>query len=314
MLYARSPGGAGISAQRVARWRPQVEAAAKQAGVDPDRLEALVFLESAGREDAMAGDTEGAVGLTQILAETGQNLLGMHVDVAKSRRYTRRIRRQLVRGHLLKVQKLRAARAKVDQRFDPRAVAARHRALPDDGQGALQARGPGVRLVPHGHGQPAERPARLRQGHDVNYTQLYFDSTPSATPPPTRSSPRSATTPRTTGGSSAPPGDHAPQPRRRRRARAPRGRPDGQELRRGGAPPAGLDAALHHPGEAQAGVGRRADRRLPAEGARDRAAARRPHGRARRAADALPGPAARGARHRALHRRRGARDLEASRR
>ena len=101
MLYARSPGGAGITAQRVARWRPQVEAAAKQAGVDPDRLEALVFLESAGREDAMAGDTEGAVGLTQILAETGQNLLGMHVDVAKSRRYTRRIRRELVRGHLL---------------------------------------------------------------------------------------------------------------------------------------------------------------------------------------------------------------------
>jgi soluble lytic murein transglycosylase-like protein len=79
VLYARSPGGAGITAQRVARWRPQVEAAARQAGVDPDRLEALVFLESAGREDAMAGDTEGAVGLTQILAETGQNLLGMHV-------------------------------------------------------------------------------------------------------------------------------------------------------------------------------------------------------------------------------------------
>ena len=33
----------------------------------------------------MAGDTEGAVGLTQILAETGQNLLGMQVDVGAAR-------------------------------------------------------------------------------------------------------------------------------------------------------------------------------------------------------------------------------------
>ena len=81
VLYARSPGGALATAERVARWRPQVERAAKQAKVDPDMLEALVFLESAGREDAIASDTEGAVGLTQILAETGQNLLGMQVDV-----------------------------------------------------------------------------------------------------------------------------------------------------------------------------------------------------------------------------------------
>ena len=98
VLYARSPGGAGASAQRVARWRPQVEAAAEAAEVDPDRLEALVFLESAGREDAMAGDTEGAAGLTQILAETGQNLLGMRVDVARSRRYTRRCSRSSACG------------------------------------------------------------------------------------------------------------------------------------------------------------------------------------------------------------------------
>ena len=85
ILYARSPGGAAATAARVAAWRPQVEYAARRAGVDPDELEALVFLESAGREDAMAGGTEGAVGLTQILAETGQNLLGMRVDVARSR-------------------------------------------------------------------------------------------------------------------------------------------------------------------------------------------------------------------------------------
>ena len=91
VLYARSPGGATATAARVAHWRPQIEAAAKEAGVEPDLLEGLVFLESAGREDAMASDTEGAVGLTQILAETGQNLLGMHVDVERSARLTRRI-------------------------------------------------------------------------------------------------------------------------------------------------------------------------------------------------------------------------------
>ena len=49
LLYALSPGGAVASAERTARWRPLVERAAEQAGVDPDTLEGLVFLESAGR-------------------------------------------------------------------------------------------------------------------------------------------------------------------------------------------------------------------------------------------------------------------------
>ena len=82
MLYARSPGGArGDRRARRALAPAGRGRGAAQAGVDPDMLEALVFLESAGREDAIAGDTEGAVGLTQILAETGQNLLGMQIDV-----------------------------------------------------------------------------------------------------------------------------------------------------------------------------------------------------------------------------------------
>ena len=177
VLYARSPGGAGITAQRVARWRPQVEAAAKQAGVDPDRLEALVFLESAGREDAMAGDTEGAVGLTQILAETGQNLLGMHVDVAKSRRYTRRIRRALVRGHLLKVQRLRAARAKVDQRFDPQlSLLATARYLT---MAKARFKREDLAFVSYHMGMGNLQSVLRAYGKDdVSYTQLYFDSTP----------------------------------------------------------------------------------------------------------------------------------------
>src|SRR5690349_24919048 len=51
LLYERSPGGVALSAERTLRYRPLVERAARQAGVNPDRLEALVFLESAGRPD-----------------------------------------------------------------------------------------------------------------------------------------------------------------------------------------------------------------------------------------------------------------------
>ena len=45
--------------------------------MNPDLLEGLVFLESAGRPDARApGGIEGAAGLTQILAETGRTCSG----------------------------------------------------------------------------------------------------------------------------------------------------------------------------------------------------------------------------------------------
>jgi Family of unknown function (DUF5715) len=181
VLYARSPGGAGATAQRVAHWRPQIEAAAAEADVPPDELEALVFLESAGREDAMAGNTEGAVGLTQILAETGQNLLKMRIDVPRSRRYTRRIRRALLRGRLLEVERLRSARRKVDQRFDPaQALAGTARYLRlakarfhrDDMAFVSYHMGMGnLESVLRAYGaEPGDE--------DVSYTQVYFDSTP----------------------------------------------------------------------------------------------------------------------------------------
>ena len=86
LLYTLSPGGVAESAQRVGRWRPQIEAAAKVADVDPDTLEGLVFLESAGRDDAVTPNgVEGAVGLTQILSGTATDLLGMKVDTHAQR-------------------------------------------------------------------------------------------------------------------------------------------------------------------------------------------------------------------------------------
>ena len=101
LLYALSPGGVVASAERTDLRRAAVERAAEQAGVDADTLEGLVFLESAGRADARApGSLESAVGLTQILAETGRNLLGMRVDLEASRRYTQQLARAERRGRV----------------------------------------------------------------------------------------------------------------------------------------------------------------------------------------------------------------------
>ena len=120
VLYEKSPGGAVASARRVAAWRAQVERAAGKAGVDPDTLEGMVLLESAGDPNARAGDDlEGAVGLTQILAATATSLLGMRVDVEESERLTRRIRRVEERGERAKGRRLRDLRKTVDERFDP---------------------------------------------------------------------------------------------------------------------------------------------------------------------------------------------------
>src|SRR6185295_4945398 len=111
-LYALSPGGVVASAARTAQWRPLVDRAAATAHVDPDELEALVFLESAGRQDARApGGLDAAAGLTQILAETANNLLGMHVDVAASSRITRRLERAEERGQQRRAARWRRARA-----------------------------------------------------------------------------------------------------------------------------------------------------------------------------------------------------------
>src|SRR4051794_34145893 len=131
VLYAKSPGGAVASARRVAGWRPLVEAAARRHGVAPDDLEALVLLESAGRPEVCASnDLSGACGLTQILAGTATDLLGMHVDLTASKRLTKRLIRAERRGKTAAANRLRARRRAVDQRFVPgRAIDAAGRYL-----------------------------------------------------------------------------------------------------------------------------------------------------------------------------------------
>jgi transglycosylase-like protein with SLT domain len=176
VLYVKSPGGVPATARRVARWRPLVEATASKAGLDADTLEAIVFLESAGREDARASDDlRGAAGLTQILAETGRNLLGMRVDVAPSERLTRGI----LRGR--RVAARRALRRKLDERFDPaKALAgtaryltfARGRLGRDDLAVVSYHMGVGnLQRVLAAYGTPG-----------VPYAQLFFESSPLRNP------------------------------------------------------------------------------------------------------------------------------------
>ena len=120
VLYAKSPGGVLVAAERTAAYRPLVESATRGTGVDPDLLEAIVFLESGGRPEVIAGsDPANAAGLTQILAETGRNFLHMHVELAASRTLTRKIAAALHRGDEATVTRLRARRRRVDARFDP---------------------------------------------------------------------------------------------------------------------------------------------------------------------------------------------------
>ena len=179
VLYAKLPGGARESAERTARWRPRVEEAAATAGIDADELEGLVLLESAGRDDAIADPRlEGAVGLTQILAETGRNLLQMQVDPAAARRVSRSLRRAEAGGDAALIARLRARRMRADERFDPaKALAATARYL------LIAKRELGDRddlaVVSYHMGIGNLQNALRAYGDDgASYARLYFDSTP----------------------------------------------------------------------------------------------------------------------------------------
>lgn len=177
-LYRMVPGGAVASAARVTRFRPLIEEVAKQHGEDPDTLEALVYLESAGRPDAMASnDVAGAVGLTQILAETGTSMLGMKIDVKRSQTLTR----QINKGGRLEARR-RAERARIDPRFDPRqALEATARYL-DFARGQLGGRDDLAVASYHMGVGNLQNALRDYGKGDVPYVELYFGTDPLRTP------------------------------------------------------------------------------------------------------------------------------------
>jgi Transglycosylase SLT domain len=160
VLVEKSPGGVMATARRVARFRRQIQRAAASGPVDADTLEALVFLESAGRPYAQAGSLDGAAGLTQIVAQTATGLLGMHVDLKKAR-------------------KARTARAlqRADDRFVPaKALAATERYL-RFAKSTLKRTDLAVASYHMGVGN-LQRVLSRYGAADIPYAQLYFDSTP----------------------------------------------------------------------------------------------------------------------------------------
>ncbi len=179
VLFTASPGGAVATAARVARLRPLIDTATANSGIDPNMLEAVVFLESAGRPEAMAGnDPVVASGLTQILAQTGQSLLRMHIDLAASRKLTAQIIRASGNGQRALAARLERRRAAVDDRFNPpRALAATVRYL----QLAQRRFGrPDLAIESYhmGIGNLQHVLDLYDGGKPVSYTQLYFDTAP----------------------------------------------------------------------------------------------------------------------------------------
>ena len=191
LLYADSPGGAPATARRVAALQAPIQAAAAGAHVDPGLLEAIVFLESAGRSEVVAGsDPAAAAGVTQIVAETGRSLLGMHIDLRASRRLTKQIAAAQKRHDSGLVARLQAQRRRVDDRFDPnKAIAATGRylayALPRFGRTdfAIASYHMGIGNladVIRGYVGPKEKRLAIKivRERKLTYAQLYFDSTP----------------------------------------------------------------------------------------------------------------------------------------
>jgi hypothetical protein len=166
-----------------------IEDATQGSGFGADVLEAIVFLESAGRPDVIAGDdVEHASGLTQILAETATNFLEMPVDVAASRRLTRRIEDARRRGNGQAVERLRAERRRVDARFDPaRALAGTVRYLTearrhfgrDDLAVVSYHMGIGnLENVLRASGRTEDPSETVVEDEDLDYARVYFDASP----------------------------------------------------------------------------------------------------------------------------------------
>ncbi len=179
VLFTKSPDGAVATAARVATFRTAIDRATAGTGIDPNLLEALVYVESAGRPSAIAGsDLAGAAGLTQILASTGRALLGMHIDLARSRQLTQQINAIASGTRAGKLAPLLLARERADTRFyPPKALAATVRYLLSAehqfGRADLA-----IESYHMGIGNLHNVLGAYDGGRVVPYVQLYFDSSP----------------------------------------------------------------------------------------------------------------------------------------
>jgi hypothetical protein len=176
VLFTKSPGGALATAARVAAWRPLIDAAVKGTDIDPNLLEGLVFVESAGRPEVIAGnDPADAAGLTQILAATGSSLLGMDIDLARSRALTRRIDAGATGARL---RQLLQARVAADPRFDPHAELAATVRYLLDAERTFHREDLAFESYHMGIGNLTTVLHDYDGGRVVPYVQLYFDVGP----------------------------------------------------------------------------------------------------------------------------------------
>ena len=190
-LYRKSPGGVTATAERTAGYRPLIDAAAEDSEVDPDLLEAIVFLESGGRPNVIAGDDPArASGLTQILAETGTGFLGMKIDLAESRRLSALILKAARDGDTAEVERLQAERRSIDERFEPQAALAgtvRYLQTAEERVGDVDLAvvsyhmGIGnlsrvIRL--YTNADPDLTVPEIVRDQELTWTRLFFDSTP----------------------------------------------------------------------------------------------------------------------------------------
>jgi soluble lytic murein transglycosylase-like protein len=180
VLFTKSPDGVVATARRVAAFRPLVDAAAAGSGVDPNILEGIVFVESAGRPYVVAGaDASAAAGLTQILAETGQSLLGMHIDLGRSRKLLRALGNA---SSPAQVKRLLRRLAAADDRFAPRkelAATVRYLQLAQRRFGRADL---AVASYHMGIGNLQHVLDTYDGGRPVPYAQLYFDTAADHTP------------------------------------------------------------------------------------------------------------------------------------
>lgn len=178
-LFVMSPGGAIATAARVAAFMPLIDRVTHGTGIDPRLLAALVFVESAGRPQVIAGnDPADASGLTQILAQTGQSLLGMHINLAASRRLTGEIAQAEAGVNHGPLTRLLARRASVDQRFDPAAELAATVRYLQFAERQFGRQDLAFESYHMGVGNLHHVLALYDGGRAVPYVQLYFDTSP----------------------------------------------------------------------------------------------------------------------------------------
>jgi hypothetical protein len=178
-LFSQSPGGALATARRVAAWRPDIDRAVQGTPISASLLEGLVFVESAGRPQIIAGrSVTDAAGLTQILASTASSMLGEQINTARSQQLTDRIDAVADGSQKGDLAKLVRERAAVDPRVDPvKELTATVRYLETSEQ-RFGREDLAFESYHMGIGNLTDVLHAYDGGTPVPYVQLYFDSTP----------------------------------------------------------------------------------------------------------------------------------------